>query len=161
MKHARIFILVLAMTVSLGLLGAQSKAGKGSLGIGLFLGQPTGVAFEIDLDSSNWLDFVAAWDFASGNNQNYAFILMANYKLAFHGLIVINETVDLVPFVGPGLSVGLQPEAVSIGFRLPFGISWRPATVPIGLYLEIGLGMQLFPATVFQGTGGLGVQYRF
>lgn len=161
MKKHTIALVLLLCVIASGAVFAQSKKNSHPVGIGLFLGQPTGIVFEFDLNATNWVDITAAWDFTGPTNQNYAFLLFASYKLAFPGVFVINNTVDLVPFVGPGLSVGLRPDDVSIGFRIPFGLSWRPSTVPLGIYLEIGLGMQLFPATSFQGTGGLGIQYRF
>lgn len=161
MKKHSLVLLLLLLGIMSGTLYAQSKSAARPVGIGLFLGQPTGIVFEFDLNPTNWIDFTAAWDFTGPTNQNYAFLLFASYKLAFPGVFIINNTVDLVPFVGPGLSIGLRPDDVSIGFRIPFGLSWRPPTAPIGVYLEIGLGMQLFPATRFHGTGGLGIQYRF
>lgn len=66
---------------------------------------------------------------------------------------VLAQTKTASHSFGIGLFLG-QPT----GIISPFGLSWRPLTVPLGIYLEIGLGMQLFPAARFQGSGGLGIQ---
>lgn len=161
MKKHRIVLVLLLFMITLGTVFAQSNKASRPVGIGLFLGQPTGIVIEFDLTPTNWIDFTAAWDFTGSDKNNYAFLLFASYKLAFPGVLVITNTVDLVPFVGPGISIGLLPNDVSLGFRIPCGLSWRPQAAPLSIYLEIGLGMQVFPATSFQGTVGLSIQYRF
>ena len=141
-----------------GGLAASLIAEPTKLGLGIFLGQPSGVCVGLDLNAVNWLDFKAAWNFA-GPADSVNIIAQANYELAFPGLLVIQEQ-DIVPFVGIGLEVSFGSDLPQIGFRIPVGLNYRFKDAPLELFLEIGIGMYLFPATQFMGSGGLGGRYR-
>ena len=134
------------------------KPADGPMGIGIFLGQPTGLTFEIDLSATSWVDFKAAWSLGGKNGS--ALLLQGNYEYAFPALFAIeNET--FTPFFGAGAVVGVSTGAVSIGARVPGGVSYRFRNIPLELFIEAGLDIYLFPAFALDGSGGLGARYRF
>lgn len=140
-------------------LAAAVPAAPGSMGAGVFLGQPTGLSFGVDMAPAHWLDFKAAWDF-SGGKDGYAIVLQGNYEFAFPGVLVI-EGQDIVPFVGVGAQLNLSDAGLNLGVHVPFGLDYRFSRVPIELFLEAGLDVYLIPATAFSGSGGLGIRFRF
>lgn len=148
----------IAFAAALTLAALAAWAAPTQLGLGVFLGQPTGVSVGLDLARTSWLDFKAAWDF-SGPRESVTVVLQGNYEQAFPGALVI-EGQDIVPFVGLGAQVAVGSETPAIGIRIPFGLNYRFATAPIELFLELGFGLYIFPATEFMGSGGLGVRYR-
>ncbi|PKL25117.1 MAG: hypothetical protein CVV47_07490 [Spirochaetae bacterium HGW-Spirochaetae-3] len=131
----------------------------GPMGIGIFLGQPTGVTFEMDLSKATWLDFKAAWDLAAGQG-GYSIMLQGNYEIAFPGMIAI-ETALFTPFVGAGALVQLYDGGANFGVRVPGGVSYRFTNVPLELFLEAGLDIYLLPGFTLDMSGGLGARYRF
>ncbi|MBU1080330.1 MAG: hypothetical protein KKB59_07550 [Spirochaetes bacterium] len=137
----------------------SGKPATGPMGIGIFLGQPAGLTFEIDLSSSSWIDFKAAWDLAGGNS-GYSIQLQGNYEYAFPGMIAI-EAETLTPFFGAGAFVTIYDGGISLGARAPGGVSYRFRTIPLELFLEIGLDVYLFPGFDIGASGGLGARYRF
>jgi hypothetical protein len=136
-----------------------SKPANGPMGIGVFLGQPSGITFEMDMSASSWLDFKAAWNLAGGNN-GFSILLQGNYEYAFPGMITMGEE-SLTPFVGVGAVVNVYDGGIGLGARVPAGVSYRFRTVPLELFLELGLDVYLFPATDIGFSGGLGARYRF
>lgn len=135
----------------------SGKSG-GPMGIGLFLGQPTGIDFGMDLSDSSWLDVKAAWNLAASNG--FSILLQGNYELAFPGAIKI-EDFSLTPFVGAGVFVDLNGNGFGLGAHIPGGVSYRFDKVPLELFLELGLDVYLLPAIDLGGSGGLGIRYRF
>jgi len=135
------------------------KPADGPMGIGVFLGQPTGVTFEMDLSDTSWLDFKATWSFAGGHG-GFNILLQGNYEYAFPDLLAI-EQVTFTPFVGGGVFANVYDGGASIGVRVPAGLSYRFRNVPLELFLEVGLDMNLIPVFGLDGSGGLGIRYRF
>lgn len=135
----------------------EGKPADGPMGIGLFLGQPTGITFEMDLAPSSWVDFKAAWNFGG---PGFNLILQGNYEYAFLGKLAINE-LSLTPFAGLGAAVNLYDGGVAVGARVPAGVSHRMRNIPIELFLELGLDVYLVPAFDLGFSGGLGARYRF
>jgi hypothetical protein len=136
-----------------------SRPANGPMGLGIFLGQPTGITFEMDLSASSWLDFKAAWNLAGGNNGN-SILLQGNYEYAFPGMITMGEE-SFTPFVGGGAVMTIYDGGVGFGARVPAGVSYRFRTVPVELFVELGLDLYLVPATDIGFSGGLGARYRF
>jgi len=135
------------------------KSADGPIGIGIFLGQPTGVTFEMDLASSSWVDFKAAWNLA-GPKGGYSILLQGNYEYAFPGMFAIEKEL-FTPFVGGGAVVDINDTNVNFGVRVPAGVAYRFRNIPLELFLEAGLDVYLFPAFSLGGSGGLGARMRF
>jgi hypothetical protein len=66
---------------------------------------------------------------------------------------------DLLWFVGAGAKIAAGAD-FSLGLRIPVGLAYHFAEAPIGLFVEVAPGMDLFPAVVFNAGGGLGVRFR-
>jgi hypothetical protein len=158
LRKACFFGILALAAASLAAAPSSPKRGSDGSALGLFLGQPTGISFRYGLGKEQSLEAKAAWSFASKGGDS-SISLQANWLLEFPGLLRI-EKADFPLYAGAGLQADLGG-ATSIGFRIPGGVLYRFPDAPIELCLELGLGMQLFPATDFIGSGGLGVRYRF
>ncbi|HUW68601.1 MAG TPA: hypothetical protein VMX33_00075 [bacterium] len=135
------------------------KSADGPMGIGIFLGQPTGLTFEMDLSTSSWVDFKAAWNLA-GPKGGYSILLQGNYEYAFPGMFAI-ESELFTPFFGGGAVVDINDTNVNFGVRVPAGIAYRFRHIPLELFIEAGIDVYLFPSFALGGSGGLGARLRF
>ncbi len=136
------------------------KAPYSAYGLGVFLGQPIGITFGMDLSPTSLLDFKAAWDFSGVDGTRFAMLFQGNYQFTLPGSFVIQRH-DIVPFFGLGAELGLGSDGVKLGLRIPLGLDYRFVSVPLELFLEAGIGMYVFPKTELSWGGGLGVRYRF
>lgn len=130
---------------------AQTK----NLGIGIILGQPTGISAKLWLGQTSAIDVAAAWQFLPAGTL----YVHADYLYEIYGVIPV-KTGQLPLYVGVGGSATIEPNP-TIGLRVPFGIEYLFPKVPLDAFLEIGLGVSLYPATQFVGTGGIGIRYDF
>lgn len=143
-------IMILAIVVMLAAPLALSAQGRNGIGLGVMVGEPTGLSAISWLGGGNALDLVAAWSF----RETGSFYLHADYQ--FHGFV----DRPLTLFSGVGGFILLQDNPV-LGFRIPFGISFLFQQAPMDLFLEVAPGMTLAPATDFFVGGGIGFRFYF
>ena len=123
--------------------------------VGVILGQPTGLSAKLWLDQTSAIDLAAAWSFLPAGSL----YVHADYLYHIYHLFDVSKG-KLPLYFGVGGTVALQ-STPTIGLRFPVGIEYLFPDAPIDLFLEFGLGLSLYPATQFQGSGGIGVRYTF
>jgi hypothetical protein len=132
-------------------LQAQDK----NFGIGIILGEPTGVSGKLWLGGSNALDMAAAWSFKGDDHV----LLQADY--VWHSFNVISVSSGRLPiYFGIGGRVLLVDDPY-IGVRVPVGLDYLFSNAPVDIFLEIVPILDLAPATDFDLGGGIGVRYWF
>ncbi len=148
MKKLIIFILLFLVLLSVQ---AQNK----TFGIGVILGEPTGISAKLWLGEVMAIDFAAAWSFVNST----AFQLHADYL--FHLMELIKVSKGKLPLyfgVGGRMKFG---DKVKAGVRIPVGLAYMFANVPLDLFVEVVPMLNLVPATGFDIGGGIGVRYFF
>jgi hypothetical protein len=128
--------------------------------LGLNLGEPTGLSGKLWFDRNSAVEGIAAWNFTQ-----VAFVAALDYQFAFPDVLKI-QNLGFPLFVGIGgitrISAGAGGEPqVTIGLRVPLGILFVFAKVPIELSLDVVPGLNIFPATTFLAMGGIGLRYCF
>ena len=146
--RARIVIVAVALTLAAPL--ALSAQGRDGIGLGVIIGEPTGITAISWLGQGNAIDFVAAWSL----RRPGSFYLHADYQ--YHGYVERPMTV----FGGLGAFVQLHDDPV-LGLRVPLGISYLFRQAPLDLFAEVAPGITLLPATSFVVGGGIGVRFYF
>ncbi len=136
-----LFLLVL-------LVPAATFAGTG---VGIVLGEPTGLTFK----SAN-LAIGLGWSFASADNRIDATI---------DWWLINDHFVEMLDwYLGAGAKVGIKlnqnTDIFNIGLRIPLGIQWWPAE-ELELFAEIAPGLLLVPATEPDISAGIGLRYYF
>ena len=128
--------------------------GRG-FGIGIVLGEPTGVSAKLWTSSSNAFDFAAAWSF----NDDGHLLLQADY--VWHSFDLISVSSGRLPlYYGIGGRVIFADDPL-IGVRIPVGLNYQFATAPIDIFVEIVPILDLIPSTDFDLGGGLGARFWF
>ncbi|HUX13665.1 MAG TPA: hypothetical protein VMW87_11600 [Spirochaetia bacterium] len=146
-----LFIALVVFSAVVFPLAAQPK----TFGIGIILGEPTGISAKLWLDRTSAIDAAAAWTFY----PNGAFYVHADYLYHMYDLFPVTRGV-LPLYIGVGGSVTIEP-VPRIGVRVPIGIDYFFEKAPIDIFLEVAPGISLYPATQFDASGGIGVRFNF
>jgi hypothetical protein len=132
-------------------LGAQDRG----FGLGIILGEPTGVSFKSWVGRREALDVAVAWSFdGEGAVHLHADYLFHNFRL-FRA-----EKGQFVLYYGIGARVKTANKT-QVGIRIPLGLSYLFESDPVEIFFELGPIMNVTPSTLFRMTTGVGVRYYF
>ncbi|MFO8064101.1 MAG: hypothetical protein ACQETQ_05035 [Spirochaetota bacterium] len=148
----RIVLVILLLSVlSLGGAFAETE----TFGLGVLLGEPTGISAKLRLDDTSALDAAAAWSFIGQG----AFYFHADYLFHFNDVLHVHPG-ELPVYVGIGGKVLLKDDP-RLGARIPVGLAYEFADAPLDVFFEIAPGVGIFPETDIDFGGGIGMRYYF
>ncbi len=151
MNRSAVVIFILLTAFSSGNAAAQDSG----FGLGIILGEPTGISFKNRVGSRTAIDGGIAWSF--GNNDS----LHLHIDYLFHNFNLFKEKKGKVLFYY-GIGGRVKTEKKSrVGIRVPLGINYIFEKAPLDIFLEVGPLLDLVPATEFGLTGGIGIRYYF
>ena len=137
----------------------SSRGQEKGTGLGIILGEPTGVSFKQWLTKTTAVDAGFAWSFAKGED---AFHIHVDYLV--HHFDWIQSTDELANrlnfYLGLGGRAKFQTDA-RIGARGVIGLVYFFKGVPLDAFLEVAPILDLAPDTDFSLNGGIGVRYFF
>lgn len=154
------------------LLTATLARAQGSgFGLGVLIGEPTGISVKAWIGADRAIDGGVAWSFA----DNGYFHLHGD--LLFHKMDLIPVSKGRLPlYFGPGLRFrswgndghwrkGRYDEDgnghVDLGIRFPVGLAYLFDGAPVDVFLEVAPTLDLVPATSLDVDGGIGARYWF
>jgi hypothetical protein len=124
-------------------------------GLGIILGEPTGLCFKNWIGNRTAIDFAVAWSFGKNDSLH----LHADYL--FHSFNLFKVKKGQLPFYyGIGGRIKAKSES-RIGIRIPVGICYIFEKTPLDIFLEIGPVFDLVPNTDFWFTSVVGMRYYF
>jgi hypothetical protein len=136
---------------------------RGIFGVGIILGEPTG------LSAKYWTAADRAWDFALGASFYTDFRLHAthiwhidafnNQRVPFYygiGGAVLGRTGRVATFGGKRYS-----HSAGFGARASVGVSYLLPTAPFDFFAEIGSILIIVPPAAFDIDFSIGVRYYF
>jgi hypothetical protein len=151
--------------IFLSLLATLAQAMENEFGIGLILGEPTGISIKKWLDHNHAIDAAAAWS----TSENHNFQLHADYLMhQYHVFRTDRHSGQLPVYYGVGGRVRLENEDngkghrsndLLISFRMPLGISYLFAHVPIDIFVEVVPMLDIVPDTDFDINAAFGVRF--
>jgi hypothetical protein len=146
--------LVIATLVVLGLTGTARSE---SIGIGVFLGQPTGLDIKIGLQGRSALDIVLGATRFDEPRASYGHL----QYLVLLG-VARGQSVN-VPFrIGVGVAfAGVTEDATAVLARLPLQLGLRFRRTPLEIYGEIAFVVQLIDDVDTDIDGGIGLRVYF
>jgi len=124
-------------------------------GLGIILGEPTGISFKKWTGSQTAIDGAVAWSFSNKDSLH----LHADYLVHNFNLIKV-ERGRLPLYYGLGIRLKLE-EKSRFGFRIPVGISYIFEKASLDIFFELVPMLDLAPDTVFKIAGGIGIRYFF
>jgi uncharacterized protein DUF3996 len=127
----------------------------GNFGLGLILGEPTGLSVKVWQSDYVAYDAALAWSFGEKENVHiHIDYLLHNYK------IIRTENSYTPIYYGIGGRIQTKDET-ALGVRIPVGINFRSRRIPIDIFLEIVPTLNIIPKTDFDLEGGIGARYYF
>ncbi|BCS95673.1 hypothetical protein DSLASN_13050 [Desulfoluna limicola] len=128
-------------------------------GVGVILGEPTGVSLKKWMGNTNAIDAGIAWSF-SGDNS---FHLHGDYLVHNFELVSVAEAPGQLPvYFGIGGRVKFDDkDDNTFGVRVPIGIAYMPAGAPIDFFGEIVPVLDLIPDSDFDMNAAIGARFYF
>ena len=150
MKKIKLFSIILLL-----LFVSMAKAQRSGMGLGLIVGEPTGISFKYWTGSTTAFDAALAWSFVDEG----AFHIHGDY--IFHNMRLISIPEGLLPFYyGIGARIKTADET-KLGVRVPLGLAYLFQDAPVDIFLEIVPILDLIPKTDFGLNAALGARYFF
>lgn len=146
---------VIVVFIHLVALSTISRAQDRGFGIGVLLGEPTGLSGKAWVSGRNAIDVGLAYSFRS---KGY-FHVHADYLWHFPDVIQSTERFPLYAGIGGRIATGKGGGL--FGVRIPLGIAFWMRSAPIEVFLEVAPILDLAPATEFSANAGLGARFFF
>jgi hypothetical protein len=163
--------LSIALAAAMALHPAVARADGGPFGLGIIVGNPTGITGAYKLGGNTAIDAavgLGGFDF-DGLYVHVDFLFLLPD-------LVTSGPVRLSPYLGPGgfLNVGRGNNSGSggsgsgggskgagLGVRVPFGLSLDFSSFPLQLFIELAPQLEVVPDPDFGLGGALGFRYYF
>lgn len=141
---------------TLALLPVAAASGQDrGFGLGILLGEPTGLSGKVWTTRENAVDFGLAWSF---RKEGFVHVHM---DYLWHFQLTTQGPERFTFFTGIGGRLGAGKGSAVVGVRVPLGLAWWPRSVPLDVFVEIAPILDLSPATEFTINGGVGVRFFF
>lgn len=164
-------MLAALLTFSIVALGTAHAGPKKGLGIGIIIGEPTGLSLKKWISNDRAIDGGIAWSFSENDSMH----LHADYLIHRFDLFASPDVKGRLPlYYGLGARIKLKEgndekgrekkkndDDVLMGIRVPFGISYLLTDTPIDLFAEIVPVLNVFPATDFDFNVSFGARFYF
>ncbi len=161
MKLKQIVSCLLLFMLSSGINYAQAKDG---LGLGIIIGEPTGLSLKTWLSGNKAFAAGVAWSFSS----DATFHFHADYLIHRFDLIHTPELQGSMPvYYGIGARFKLKDDNKrrdnddKLGIRFPLGLSYLPPQTPLDVFLEIVPILDIVPDTSVGFNAAIGIRYYF
>lgn len=156
------------IAVCLFLTTRVSFAQERNFGLGIILGEPSGLSAKLWTSPTTAFDFGLGWSIGGDRIGKYDGDYNGGSRLHFHmdylwhSFDAINSTERFPLYYGIGgrINTGAGYNS-SAAIRGVIGIAWMPHQTPIDVFLELVPSLQLTSSTGFAVDAGLGVRYFF
>jgi len=124
-------------------------------GLGIILGDPTGVSLKSWTGRRTAIDAAAAWSF----DRDRSLHLHADYLIHDFNLIK-TRTGRLPVYYGIGGRIRFE-DKTRVGIRIPVGMCYIFERTPLDIFVELGPVFDVIPRTEVTVAGFLGLRYYF
>lgn len=133
----------------------HAKAAAYGTGVGLVLGEPTGLSLAWRDDPGRTIQSHLSWSLANDRFRGNVDFLKTLTTLSGSG------GGSAPVYLGLGVIVGFGGDSVWAGGRVPFGIAFNPNNTNLEIFGEVALALYLIPGTDVDFEGGLGLRLYF
>ncbi len=128
---------------------------RGKVGVGIILGEPTGLSGKYWLNEFEAIDVGIAYSFIGESS----FSLHADYL--YHDLDVIIDKREIPVYYGFGFRFRALDNDPALGARGVIGVVWYHPKYPFDVFFEIVPVFELFPSTSLNLDIAIGGRYYF
>lgn len=137
-------------------LTAVSYSQTRGFGLGIIVGEPTGISAKYWLSSQNALDFGLGYSFVRKGRLHF------HMDYLFHHQNIFQAEENFALYYGPGFRLRtVEGDDARLGARFGVGLVWLPRNAPVDVFVEIAPILDIIPATRFQVNAGLGFRFFF
>ncbi len=137
------------------LAGLSFAESNHNIGLGIILGEPTGISFKIWNRQTVAFDAGAAWSIVDEKH------FQVHGDLLFHNFSLFRvETGRMALYYGVGARVWFASDT-TVSLRVPVGLSYEFEKTPVEIFLEIVPMLDLIPSTEVGMGGAVGFRYYF
>jgi hypothetical protein len=154
MRGFRLTLFALAMSALAAAVPSHARMG-GNLGLGFIAGAPSGISGKL------WLGDVNAVDMILGFSPFSDYVeLRADY--VWHEMNLFPVRAGQLPlYYGMGAGMTVSDGGPGLLARGVVGIEYLFPSAPLDVFLELGPGIRVFPATNLDISAGLGMRFFF
>jgi hypothetical protein len=164
MKHSYYAAIVLCLFLAV----QGSIAQERTFGLGVIIGEPTGLSAKLWTSSTTAFDFGLGWSIGGDRISKYDGGYNGGSRVHFHmdylwhsfEVIRSSERFPLYYGFGGRINTGAGYNS-SAAVRGVIGIAWMPRETPVDIFLEVVPSLQLTSSTGFAIDAGLGARYFF
>ena len=152
--------------LALGVAAVSARAEEG-FGLGVIVGEPTGLSAKAWIRPDQAIDAAAAWSFS----ENDSFQFHLDYLFHKFDLLKIDAATGRLPlYFGVGARVklkdhdnphGRNEDDALVGVRVPLGLALLFAKAPVELFAEIVPILDVVPDSDFAVNGAFGARWYF
>jgi hypothetical protein len=146
------------------LASTAAAAQDAGFGLGVIIGEPTGLSGKYWLTRRTAVDFAAAWSFADDGSLH----LHGDWLMHRFDLIPVDEgSLPLYFGIGGRLrfsednGFGDSGDDVGLGLRIPVGLDYLFEAAPLDAFLEIVPILDLIPDSDVSLNASIGIRYWF
>ncbi len=151
MRRGSLLLLIIGLALC-GPVHAQDH----TFGLGVIVGEPTGVCGKLWLGHKTAVDGAVAWAF----EDETALHLHGDYIVHAFGLLKV-EKGSLPVYYGIGGRVKFEEDDNLFGVRIPVGLAYIFEGSRVDLFLEVVPLLDIAPESEFTMNAGLGARYFF
>ena len=149
-------IIFFSITIILFLAELSSSQDKG-FGLGVILGEPTGVSAKNWITNTTAIDAAIAWSFVDQG----ALHIHADYLFNNFELIKLDSKAKIPVYYGAGIRIKFGENDTQLALRIPVGIDYLFGDAPVDIFLEVVPMLEIIPETKFQFNAAIGARYYF
>ena len=137
-------------------LNSAVYAGQGRFGLGVIIGEPTGISMKYWNGKTTAVDGAIAWSF----EDESALHLHMDYLIHAFAIIDVSEG-SLPLYYGIGGRFKFQKRDDRVGIRIPLGMAYIFRKAPLDIFFEIVPILELIPSTKIGFNAAIGIRYFF
>jgi len=126
-------------------------------GLGMIIGEPTGVSFKHWLSRKTAIDAGLAWSFAGPGDDIHIHVDYLWHTPLRSSDPAVRRTNF---YIGVGGRMRFENDT-RFGARVPFGLVHFIKDAPLDIFVEVAPILDLAPATELSANGGIGLRYFF
>ena len=150
MVRTMIFLMLTAVLIC-----GSAQAQDEGFGLGVILGEPTGISGKLWTGQRTAVDGAVAWSFEKKSSMH------VHGDLLFHSFHLARiDKAKFLTYYGIGGRIKFEDDS-KLGVRFPLGMDYLFAKSPFDFFLEIVPILDLAPSTDFSLNGAIGFRYFF
>ncbi len=164
MKNILYAIIILLLVITFQNSDAQSK----KFGLGVIVGEPTGLSAKLWTSNTNAIAFGLGWSVEGyrfdGFDSDYDRVTRTHFHVDYlwHSFNALSPSGQFPVFYGIGARINSGPEYTgTFAVRGIFGIEWLPHNTPLDVFVEIVPTLSLVSSTGFGIDAGFGLRVFF